>query len=99
MRRTFAADDVSAVSLKTPISAVERTCVPPHSSRENEPSPICTIRTTSPYFSPNSAIAPSAPRLVERHRQRAHRLVGEDLLVDAVLDPRDVLVATAPRRG
>ena len=43
----------------TPISAVERTCVPPHSSREKEPSPTSTIRTTSPYFSPNSAIAPS----------------------------------------
>ena len=46
--------------LKTPISAVERTCVPPHSSRDHCPSPISTIRTTSPYFSPNSAIAPSA---------------------------------------
>ena len=33
--------------------------MPPHSSRENEPSPTSTIRTTSPYFSPNSAIAPS----------------------------------------
>ena len=46
--------------LKTPISAVERTCVPPHSSRDQRPSPISTIRTTSPYFSPNSAIAPSS---------------------------------------
>ena len=36
-----------------------RTWVPPHSSRENEPSPTSTIRTTSPYFSLNSAIAPS----------------------------------------
>jgi hypothetical protein len=58
MRRTLAADDVSAVSLNTPISAVERTWVPPHSSRDHEPSPICTTRTTSPYFSPNSAMAP-----------------------------------------
>ena len=33
--------------------------MPPHSSRENDPSPTSTIRTTSPYFSPNSAIAPS----------------------------------------
>ena len=41
-----------------PISAVERTCVPPHSSREYSPSPTSTMRTTSPYFSPNSAIAP-----------------------------------------
>src|SRR5213076_3085336 len=45
--------------LNNPISEVKRTCVPPHSSRENEPSPTSTIRTTSPYFSPNSAIAPS----------------------------------------
>ena len=45
--------------LKAPISAVLRTWVPPHSSREYSPSPISTIRTISPYFSPNSAIAPS----------------------------------------
>ena len=60
MRRTLAALEVSVVSLKAPISAVERTCVPPHSSRDHAPSPTSTIRTTSPYFSPNSAIAPSA---------------------------------------
>ena len=40
-----------------PISAVERTCVPPHSSVE-KPS-ISTTRTSSPYFSPKSIIAPS----------------------------------------
>ena len=40
-----------------PISAVVATCVPPQSSRE-KPS-ISTTRTTSPYFSPNSIIAPS----------------------------------------
>ena len=33
-------------------------CVPPHSSRET--SSTSTIRTQSPYFSPKSAIAPSA---------------------------------------
>ncbi len=60
MRRTLAALELSPTSLKTPISAVLRTCVPPHSSREWSPVPICTIRTTSPYFSPKSAIAPSA---------------------------------------
>ena len=60
IRRTFAALDVSVVTLKRPISAVERTCVPPHSSRDQEPSPTSTIRTMSPYFSPNSAVAPSA---------------------------------------
>ena len=93
MRRTLAALEVSVVSLKTPISAVERTCVPPHSSRDQLPSPTSTIRTTSPYFSPNSAIAPRLLRLVERGGERAHRIVGEHVLVDAVLDPRHVLVA------
>ena len=60
MRRTFAALDPSLVTFSSPISAVERTCVPPHSSRDHEPSPISTMRTMSPYFSPNSAVAPSA---------------------------------------
>ena len=59
MRRTFAALEDSETTLNRPISAVERTCVPPHSSRENDPSPTSTIRTTSPYFSPNSAMAPN----------------------------------------
>ena len=58
MRRTLAAEEVSWVITKTPISAVERTWVPPQSSREKEPSPTSTMRTTSPYFSPKSAIAP-----------------------------------------
>ena len=56
-RRTLEALEVSVVRWKSPISAVVATCVPPHSSRET-PS-ISTIRTMSPYFSPNSAIAPS----------------------------------------
>ena len=59
IRRTLAADDVSVVILKAPITPVLRTWVPPHSSRDHWPSPISTIRTTSPYFSPNSAMAPS----------------------------------------
>ncbi len=58
MRRTFEALEPSETILKTPISAVERTWVPPQSSRERVPSPTSTIRTTSPYFSPNRAIAP-----------------------------------------
>ena len=41
-----------------PHSALVATWVPPQSSRET--SSISTIRTQSPYFSPNSAIAPSA---------------------------------------
>ena len=44
-------------SAKTsPISPVPAQWVPPHSSFENDP--IVTTRTVSPYFSPNSAIAP-----------------------------------------
>ncbi len=34
--------------------------MPPQSSVLNAPSPIDTTRTLSPYFSPNSAIAPDA---------------------------------------
>ena len=59
MRRTLAALEPSETMRKKPISAVERTCVPPHSSRDHDPSPTSTMRTTSPYFSPNRAIAPS----------------------------------------
>ena len=91
IRRTFAALDVSAVTLNTPISAVERTCVPPHSSRDQVPSPTSTIRTTSPYFSPNSAIAPSARASSSVVVMRAHGLVGEDPLVDPVLDVAQLL--------
>jgi len=58
MRRTPAATPLSDTMRMSPISAVLRTCVPPHSSTESEG--ISTTRTTSPYFSPNSAIAPRA---------------------------------------
>ena len=81
------------VTLKRPISAVERTCVPPHSSRDHVPSPTSTMRTTSPYFSPNSAVAPSALASLERGRERAHRMVGEDPLVDLLLDVAQLLGA------
>ena len=42
------------------MSPVAATWVPPHSSVLKRPSPIATTRTRSPYFSPNSAVAPSA---------------------------------------
>ena len=61
-----------------------RTCVPPHSSRET-PS-ISTIRTTSPYFSPNSAIAPSALGLVAGGLHGADGVVLHDPAVHRVLD-------------
>ena len=55
----------SAKTLTMPMSPVRFTCVPPHNSTD-QPSvlapgaePIDTTRTSSPYFSPNSAIAPA----------------------------------------
>ena len=65
MRRTPAATPLSATPAIRPMSPVRRTCVPPHSSTDQPsvlppPSPIATTRTSSPYFSPNSARAPDA---------------------------------------
>ena len=57
IRRTFEALEPSETISKRPISPVLATWVPPQSSRET-PS-TSTTRTQSPYFSPNSAIAPS----------------------------------------
>jgi len=54
----LAALEPSETIAKIPISAVLATWVPPQSSRET--SSTSTTRTQSPYFSPNSAIAPSA---------------------------------------
>ncbi len=58
MRRTPAEMLPSYTILQTPISPVRPTCVPPHSSRLNPGTE--TTRTSSPYFSPNSAMAPVA---------------------------------------
>src|SRR5450830_187507 len=55
-RRIPAATPPSATILNKPISPVRDTCVPPHSSREV---PMDSTRTSSPYFSPNKAIAPA----------------------------------------
>ena len=65
MRRTPAATPESDTPEISPMSPVRRTWVPPHSSTDQpmvlpEPSPIATTRTSSPYFSPNSARAPEA---------------------------------------
>ena len=54
-RRMPAATPPSATILKKPMSPVRATCVPPQSSREL---PMSSTRTSSPYFSPNSIIAP-----------------------------------------
>ena len=58
--------------------------MPPQSSRAQ--SPTETTRTSSPYFSPNSAIAPGRPRLVLGHDLGAHVEVGGEHLVDLLLD-------------
>ena len=63
IRRMPAAIPCSLTILNKPISPVRCTCRPPHSSMEKGlPSlstvPIDNTRTVSPYFSPNSAIAP-----------------------------------------
>ena len=52
-----AATPDSDTILKKPMSPVRATCVPPQSSVEK--SPMLSTRTSSPYFSPNSAIAPA----------------------------------------
>jgi len=51
-----AATPDSEIILNSPIFDVLATCVPPQNSFEN--SPMQTTRTVSPYFSPNSAVAP-----------------------------------------
>ena len=91
MRRTLAALDPSAVSLKIPISAVLATCVPPQSSRET-PS-ISTTRTHSPYFSPKRAIAPSASASARSISSQRTGALALDPLVDAVLDVAQLLGA------
>mmetsp|Transcript_8922 Transcript_8922/g.29401 ORF Transcript_8922/g.29401 Transcript_8922/m.29401 type:complete len:213 (-) Transcript_8922:2154-2792(-) len=56
MRRIPLAMPASLKILNPPISAVLETCVPPHNSMEMPGT--STTRTTSPYFSPNIAVAP-----------------------------------------
>ena len=71
------------------MSPVARTCVPPHSSRLKPG--IETTRTVSPYFSPNSAIAPAAIASCGRLHLGLDRRVLQDLLVDDLLDLEQLL--------
>ena len=57
IRRTPEATEVSLRILKSPKRAVLSMWVPPQNSLE-KPSSTETTRTTSPYFSPNRAMAP-----------------------------------------
>ena len=56
IRRVPEPTELSDVITNGPISAVARTCVPPQSSRESPA--MSTSRTSSPYFSPKSIVAP-----------------------------------------
>ena len=58
--------------------------MPPHSSLLNVS--IETTRTLSPYFSPNSAMAPVCKRLIQIHHVRMDFDVGQDLLIHQPLD-------------
>ena len=51
------------------------------------------MRTTSPYFSPNRAIAPRRSGLLEGGGDRADRIARGDLRVDGVLDVAQLLRA------
>ena len=53
---------------------------------------MSSTRTSSPYFSPNSIIAPDFLRLVDRHHARLRRRVLQDLGVDDRLDAADLVV-------
>ena len=57
MRRIPAATELSATMRSIPIQPVAFTCVPPHNSIDE---PYLITRTSSPYFSPNNAIAPNS---------------------------------------
>ena len=70
------------------MSPVRATCVPPQNSREL---PMSSTRTSSPYFSPNSIIAPDFFASLDRHHLGARRRVLQDLGVHALLDLADLL--------
>ena len=71
------------------MSPVRCTCVPPQSSRLE---PMSSTRTSSPYFSPNSIIAPSFCASSIGITRALRRVVRQDLGVDELLDLADLLV-------
>ena len=80
------------------MSPVRRTWVPPHSSvekilvgvRRSWP-PIETTRTSSPYFSPNSAIAPASTASCGVISRVSTVALSQDAVVDLALHDGDVL--------
>jgi hypothetical protein len=84
MRRTPAATPPSD-DLEQADVAGAATWVPPHSSFDE---PMSSTRTSSPYFSPNSIMAPVFCASSIGHHARFGRGVGDDLVVDDALDAR-----------
>ena len=84
MRRAPEPTEPSERITNGPISAVVRTCVPPHSSRET---PVdLDDAHLSPYFSPKSIIAPSFRASSIGVTNARTGMVLEDPLVDELLD-------------
>ncbi len=75
-----------------PISAVERTCVPPHSSREQRPVADLDHAHDVAVLLAEQRHRAERPGLVERRGERPHRQVLEDPRVDLVLDVPALLV-------
>ena len=73
MRRTPAWLLPSETILNRPACEVCRRCVPPQNSRLK--SPASTTRTTSPYFSPNSMVAPHLLGIFDRLLKRLDRQI------------------------
>ena len=88
---------LSEVIAKRPMSPVARTWVPPHSSRLKPG--IDTTRTVSPYFSPNSAIAPAAMASAVGLTSVVTAVFCEDLVVDEPLDARQIARPGSPTAG
>src|SRR5690625_6350308 len=69
MRRTPDPIEDSPSTVTSPSWPLRCTCVPAHSSLDQSP-PMDTTRTRSPYFWPNSAIAPRS----EEHTSELHHV-------------------------
>ena len=91
MRRVPAETDSSPTILKRPTWPTRSRCVPPHSSREK--SPIVTTRTTSGYFSPKRAIAPSDFASAIGMVVHETSVAFQDAGVDGLLDGAEALAA------
>lgn len=85
MRRRLEPIEPSLSRRKAPAWDPWVTWVPPHSSREK--SPMSTMRTVSPYFSPNRAMAAGGLGFGAVGVPGADGGVVEDVAVDGGFDP------------